>query len=297
MSIAELRQQRRTRSNQSMPLPSSKRGDIRRAREREARRIEGDATYHLNRIVTEIAASGVQDISVIQREYSQEVEDVIRAAANNAYIAGVNYVGDTKEMQHAMYLTTPDIAKVKALTAEFTEIFWRRVAAILHKKDVIHSILSARFSFRSPLTWTNLVTSFVARLVTKGIAQGTLTKVRTLDKPAAGGTRGRRPLGIFSFRSAADDSQTESDDNTDPPAPLDTTATDPGQDDRVDSSGTAVTVMQWLTQEDNKVCPICQELEGQQWASDDPQMPQPPDDTHENCRCRLEIVPYDELMS
>ena len=45
----------------------------------------------------------------------------------------------------------------------------------------------------------------------------------------------------------------------------------------------------WKTEQDSKVCPICQALEGQEWEPDDPTIPTPVIDSHPNCRCRLEL--------
>jgi SPP1 gp7 family putative phage head morphogenesis protein len=50
----------------------------------------------------------------------------------------------------------------------------------------------------------------------------------------------------------------------------------------------------WTTQQDELVCPICEELDGEEWAMDDPDLKEPPDDTHDNCRCYLDIIPGEE---
>jgi hypothetical protein len=50
-------------------------------------------------------------------------------------------------------------------------------------------------------------------------------------------------------------------------------------------------VMEWVTAMDDRVCDsICLPLDGQQWEQDDPTIPTPPDDTHVNCRCRLQLT-------
>jgi SPP1 gp7 family putative phage head morphogenesis protein len=48
--------------------------------------------------------------------------------------------------------------------------------------------------------------------------------------------------------------------------------------------------LKWITQHDEKVCPICRELDGREWEQDDPDLQQPPDDSHNNCRCYLELI-------
>jgi SPP1 gp7 family putative phage head morphogenesis protein len=50
----------------------------------------------------------------------------------------------------------------------------------------------------------------------------------------------------------------------------------------------------WNTMGDELVCPICEDLDGEQWAMDDPDLKEPPDDTHDNCRCYLDIIPASE---
>ena len=53
-------------------------------------------------------------------------------------------------------------------------------------------------------------------------------------------------------------------------------------------------VLVWMTQQDELVCPICEDLDGQQWTEDDPDLQEPPDDAHDNCRCYLDIIPASE---
>jgi Phage Mu protein F like protein len=42
-----------------------------------------------------------------------------------------------------------------------------------------------------------------------------------------------------------------------------------------------------VTMKDEKVCEICKDLETQDWDLDDPNVPDIPEDTHPNCRCRM----------
>ena len=48
--------------------------------------------------------------------------------------------------------------------------------------------------------------------------------------------------------------------------------------------------LKWITAHDEKVCPICRELDSQEWNQDDPDIPEPPDSSHNNCRCYLELI-------
>lgn len=363
-SIADIRAQRRNLIAQSGLKPSSRKGEIRKARQKEALAIEKDARDHLNRVLLDIASGPSNDISVIQRVFSNEVEDIIRAAANNAYISGINYIANLKQQNHKTYITTPDIATIKALTAEFEQIFWRRVAAVLHQKDIIGSILSARFSTKSKLSLTNIVSGFVVRLVTKAIALGTLAKSKALSNrarsmsphystlySAAAVPQNQPAKAPIKLRLSPDMDLTQKPQEkkkkevpppavpfvyipqqpTKAPVNLEDVATGTGtqiddqlqktnlddqlMQDELGLTGTALStaaglgtiidpnedtdyqaispnrdVFEWATEEDEKVCPVCQELDGQQWSEDDPDMPVPGSETHDFCRCRLDLV-------
>lgn len=49
-----------------------------------------------------------------------------------------------------------------------------------------------------------------------------------------------------------------------------------------------ITQVTFRSQGDSKVCPICDELDGTTYNTDDPDMPIIPEDTHPNCRCFYE---------
>jgi SPP1 gp7 family putative phage head morphogenesis protein len=161
-----------------------------------------------------------------------------------------------------MFITSSELEQIKKLTAEFSQVFWRRVAVVLHQKDVIKS---ARFSPRSSLTLSSLVTSLAVKIVTKSIALATLTKVNALKTA----TRSQQDSSEIATTTTATTRSAAADGSADP---------------------SSLEVLQWKTMEDAKVCPFCAQLDGTQWASDDPSLLTPPDDSHSNCRCRLDIV-------
>ena len=61
---------------------------------------------------------------------------------------------------------------------------------------------------------------------------------------------------------------------------------------KLDQMGEPNEKVKWVTAHDEQVCPICIALDGRVWNINDPDLQQPPDDTHENCRCTLEPVGY-----
>lgn len=59
---------------------------------------------------------------------------------------------------------------------------------------------------------------------------------------------------------------------------------------KLDQMGEPNEKVKWVTQMDEKVCPICNALDGMEWDINDPSMKMPSDDTHDNCRCELQPV-------
>jgi len=59
---------------------------------------------------------------------------------------------------------------------------------------------------------------------------------------------------------------------------------------KLDQLGDPNEKVRWVTQHDERVCFVCNSLDGMVWDINDPSLRSPPDDTHENCRCELEPV-------
>lgn len=217
------------------------RSQIHKNRDQTARQLEDQLRTNLNRITDEILHDNTSEIELINRRYAQEVEHIIRAAVNNAYAVGVNYVGESKKIPDRMFTTGTDLGHVKRLTTEFVQTFWRRLAAVLHQKDTI-TIRNARFSPRSKLSLSNLIGSLAVKIITKSMASGTVSKITQM--------------------STLKDSI---------------------------KSSVVTDMLVWHTQNDEKVCPLCASLDGMEWTYNDPNMLVPPDDTHDNCRCTLDL--------
>lgn len=227
---------------------------VEKNREQSARQLEEQVRTSLNQIVNEILMESTSDISLIQHKFATDVEHLIRAAVSNAYSIGINYVGETKKRPHLMFLTETDIKNIKGLTGDFNHTFWRRVSAVLHQKDTIQT-KNARFSPRSKLSLSNLISSLAVKIVTKSIASGTVSKINQLSK-------------------IPNDIKLEADTKS---ANI--------------MSAQFVDVFVWHTMNDERVCPLCSSLDGMEWSYNDPNMLVPPDDSHDNCRCSLNIKP------
>lgn len=239
----DIRDEELSNLGQSVSQSHYSRRTIHKTRDEQARQLEEGLRTHLNEIVTAIVGEGSSDISLIQRQYGTEVEHLIRAAVHNAYSVAVNYVGELKKRPHHMFLTSSDIGQIKRISAEYIQVFWRRVASVLHQKDTIQNILkNARFSPRSKLSLTNLISSLATAIITKSIASATIVKVNSM--------------------------------RTLPPSIRQSQALD---------------TLVWHTAHDELVCPLCSSLDGMEWQSDDSNMLVPPDDSHPNCRCTLDI--------
>jgi len=53
----------------------------------------------------------------------------------------------------------------------------------------------------------------------------------------------------------------------------------------------------FVSERDSKVCPICLNLDGRTYNPGDPTMPEIPDDTHPNCRCRYLVYETGEVFN
>ncbi len=59
-------------------------------------------------------------------------------------------------------------------------------------------------------------------------------------------------------------------------------------DDSITATGSIqIPKLIWITERDNRVCPICEPLDAKTWDIDQGSIPRPVQDTHIGCRCRL----------
>src|SRR5438093_1352941 len=161
-------------------------------RESEVRRIEKQLCKSLDNILNDIKSSGTKDISLLQRHYGQRVQHALRAAIQKVYvIAGENvmakrnkhptekpltkFVMDrlkaaghiTEQDEQRLlrgaalaaplnehFLTQADLSAIVNKVREYSDIFWRRIAATLRQDDILSgsrgsnpsSILNARLN-------------------------------------------------------------------------------------------------------------------------------------------------------
>jgi len=223
---------------------STRRG---RRNNEQARKLEKQLVIQLDRIVNEIKASGVKDISLLQRQHGTRVEHVLRSAIEKAYVLAAEKVVNMRR-QHPSRKITKQAAALGDLSRHFTTaldlnnigdkvkeyagVFWRRMNMALHQNDVQPN--TTGFSPTSKYNPNALITSMGTSAITDTMSDATTSKLDQLG--------------------------------------------DPNQKVR------------WVTQHDERVCFVCNSLDGRTWDINDPSLQSPPDDTHENCRCELEPV-------
>lgn len=152
------------------------------------------------------------------------------------------------------YPTSVDIDLIKEQTQKTVDSFWRKIQLALQNEN------------------TNLsayVTMVATVSATGSLAKFTQSKINDLQRnPSLMG-------GSF-----ADISSSEEDWSPETESPVLDIQKKPK--------------FQWRTAVDERVCRICQGLDGQSWDSDDPSIPIPgeqaPEGTHYNCRCIINLI-------
>lgn len=190
------------------------------------------------------------------------VSATFRKHITESYLLGINYVSGAHSRLKKVpsYITSSDVERIKQLSESYSNRFWDRVIYRLEKEGEDNDI-----------DIQSIISPLAIGATNETLNQATVTKVRKftgrfsigdsefLSKEAA--TR------KFDFNEIAD----ELLDLGDLDLPLDMKVT-----------------MEWVTQQDDKVCEICEDLEGQYESDED--IPQPVESSHPNCRCRLVVA-------
>ena len=229
---------------------------------------------------------------IIPRLYDS-VFQVMRSHISQSYELGANYITDRVGLANASFLTHSDIDNIKALALEFTNKFFGRIQLSLDA-TIRKSFASPQQAPDSSINPNFISTSVAISASSKALAEGTRLKTKSLIN--ANNTK----QGVLS-------AATKDDDDEDEAAAM---FLDEGEmiDDLMlgvaggfagalalsfaSMAGQQLEEQQlvWVTAEDPCI-EICQPLEGEVYSMDDIDIiPQPIDDTHPNCRCRLLLL-------
>lgn len=229
---------------------------------------------------------------IIPRLYDS-VFQVMRSHISQSYELGANYITDRVGLSNASFLTHSDIDNIKALALEFTNKFFGRIQLSLDA-TLRKSFASPQQAPDSSINPNFISTSVAISASSKALAEGTRLKTKSLIN--ANNTK----QGVLS-------AATKDDDDEDEAAAM---FLDEGEmiDDLMlgvaggfagalalsfaSMAGQQLEEQQlvWVTAED-PCTEICQPLEGEVYSMNDIDIiPQPIDDTHPNCRCRLLLL-------
>lgn len=243
--------------------------------------LEVDLSYKLNaicKIIRELIKSD-QSIKTVEQlqglGLDAEVYDIIRSYVQQSFQLGTKYVSDIARVEPR--LTESDILAIKQMTDSFCYRFWARVQMQIFEMKISSSGLIEEMTLPNDEFNPNfIVNSLSIAITSQALNEATKTKASEL-------------LLL-------------------PPSPIITTATtqSPNMQQELTAGTTYKSLQQrilspiditnpvvymWVTTIDERTCPICIALHGQTWDIDNAdEIPDIPDQTHYNCRCRIMLV-------
>ena len=232
---------------------------IQLGRELQRKELEYQVQYHLNNIIEQIKGDGITDIGRAQGKYGTPVTSIIRKGVTEAYDIGADY---TDSQFNFFGVTQEEIQEenrtVEDITSAFVIKFWRKVNTLIHRNDTL--LQKYDFEPRSELNSNYMATSTAIGLVTRGMAYGTVNKVKHLQQFRV------TPLKKASVKSERGE-----------------------RDETVDQ-------VMWSAINDKNTCEECAELDGEFFDYDDPPIPSEICLGGDNCRCTLEVEPATSMI-
>lgn len=266
-----------------------------------------------------------QQLADIKNLAYNRVYEIMRSYYQRAYTMGSAYANRFLSLEP--FTTHSDLDFIDASANEFTQRFFGRIentlaaSADLFVKSLfstndssVNPMLSVAtnnpadegqiqfFSKRIEKTRSYLFSSLAILVVTDGLHNGTVRKTKALLKLRSFTredlNRRKRASNVFTGAASAsaatirknkrlyDDLLLDLETETNPDSLIDFLEESGATDEEI--ANISVNFV-WKTAEDEKVCPICEELDGSVYAADDPNIPQVETDTHFNCRCAIEL--------
>lgn len=275
---------------------------------RQNLRIEKSLMTELNRFVNAIRSEldKTPDLQwtrlraiLIPRLY-KSVFQVMRSHISQSYELGANYITDRVGLSNASFLTHSDIDNIKALAGEFTNKFFGRIQLSLDA-TIRKSFASPQQAPDSSINPNFISTSVAISASSKALAEGTRLKAKSLIDSNA-------EQAVLSAATTTTKKKKRKKPVAAAPAPVFLDEEEMIDDLMFGLAGgfagaTALSLaslagqqleeqqLVWVTEADDRVCDICESLEGEVYSVNDIDIiPVPVVDSHNHCRCRLLLL-------
>lgn len=234
---------------------------------RENRKIERRLEKQLNdvaNLIRRVQASdttGGQTITSIQTRLDKEVGEILRANIQASYQLGIAYVSTL--LRREPFFTINDIMACDTLVNDYSRRFQGRTTLLFSRPELPESNV--------------IVTSMATDVMVKSLNLATAQKTKEL----IGMQQLRRQQGRISKTRILN--------------PSFVIGGIEDIQDRLFNIDKRPVILVWVISQDDKVCPECESLEGQEWDINDFNIPTPGhESTHWNCRCRLMLAEREE---
>jgi len=230
---------------------------------KEVNRLENEFNSKIEKMFNTILAdhkTSFTQIQDLQARYGGQVRGLIRTATEQIYRTGAEYAGRVMKEDN-VFLSTANVQTISRLTDNTFDFFWRQVSQ--HVRNYESQKAQEQIGLvLNPLRLLNIPTS--AALVFNALSTAVLA-IATIQK-----AKELRELRAPEQYIRTDES------------PLARASPDK---------------VVFVTENDEKVCPICEPIDGAEWYIDDPLIIVPKNDTHPNCRCRLLLKTEEKIYS
>lgn len=258
--------------------------------------IEKDLNRKLEKIFSSIMTQAEiynKTVDQLKRENNARIKQTVREAIQSAYIAGSNYVTKTNKTNPIpVFITERDIENIRKHTDTFVAALWRKVETTIQQRQ-------SEKMFPPTTLQGKPTTPLEKGTISIPIPfQDTTATVTAVD---SGTPSDLLPSASSSAAAAAAAAAATALTTT----MLNNTLHEAVRSKLVQTKQQqlpeATRKLIWVTEHDDKVCPICAALDGQTWDEDDPSMKTPgPEEygnsSHYNCRCMLKLVDDDGFI-
>ena len=239
--------------------------------------LEVDLSYKLNaicKIIRELikANPSIKTIDQLQGTgLDTEVYDIIRSYVQQSFELGTKYVSDIARLEPR--LTESDILAIKQMSDSFVFRFWGRVQMQIFQLKISDSGLIEEMTLPNDQFNPNfIVNSLSIAITSQALNEATKTKAGELlmatTQPVMQQINAVELQAGTTYKSLKDRIVADPSIDTNPPI-----------------------IYMWVTTIDERTCQLCISLHGQTWdISEVDLIPNIPDETHYNCRCRVMLV-------